>query len=742
MIEEVNNQFNGLLALATLDSNFDLESLDSDQMYNSEFVTKLSNFLENYNEMLLGNSYYKFDQVIPKLETIHKKLDAKLSSFKTSTDNEEGALELILEDIEKFETKYRNVHDCLKSIIDLELSKSETKVDYQNIVKILKSKRDNFEQVQLTEDEYSLKQIFNYMDEIISLIPNRNLDDHIPNKTNVNILINEILSIAMNESLAQLQLLSIIMPFLIQYAVMHNKREEQEKIIINVKNQVVYYRKFLDIINIILKDTISVLKRTSVKYDGKVNPIWNILTASKIINMNDEIIELDEYKIFEDIYNFQTLISLNLLNISIDHNFFLYKFAFDDNIELLKTIQKQFGTSKFVSTNLVINKYKFLLSKIIQEFQSNNEETDYIVFDKENNYSRISDYSNLNVKFVPPNNTQTLDFNNLDFHLLKSKIDYYKNTLNHKALEGIRDKFKFSLNNKKSECIYNQYCYQVDLVYICNNLFGSLVNEAKEKPNILIKDIHKAYKELTDINKECNVNNYYMERKYLEFLLDERLVNVQNDFEFKKYYDFANDLLEKFESNLKWCKDIRFLPFQIPYEQTLYHEESNSANVLSLASGNSDPIDYQKEANFLSKFKNQMQSLVSIRNNNKSFQELSTLKEKIKDSEKNSIQILSIFSAIVVFSAGAVEVSVGLIKGLKDSNAFLNNFLGIFLGFGGALSIFAMVISFVFYKSHKPTKFEVIRLSIFTIILSFVLLSLISLHSGKSIAELFCMLWK
>lgn len=304
---------------------------------------------------------------------------------------------------------------------------------------------------------------------------------------------------------------------------------------------------------------------------------------------------------------------------------------------------------------------------------------------------------------------------------------------------------------------YNIYCYDVISNYIYFNWFSMnlklLENDINsvvaETENIAEKlnELDNLYNKANQLIENSKIYNYYPYRRYTEFIIDElfSIKNLDQDT-FDKYYAIAEELLNKFEIHLEWCMSFNFIQFQYPNNQSLLIRKNSDFHIF-IASGASEPIDFRKELNILNKLKAKFTNIKEVRNLNseiinhkKSIDDYATkslaldeskkkieaeyeifnknidliakklkdteqmasdtnkealeTKQKLKDSEKNSIQILSIFSAIVLFTTGSISFFKDNVVTPAQSFAFI-------LGYGYVLVLFVIILHYVFYYRHS-----------------------------------------
>jgi heme/copper-type cytochrome/quinol oxidase subunit 4 len=210
------------------------------------------------------------------------------------------------------------------------------------------------------------------------------------------------------------------------------------------------------------------------------------------------------------------------------------------------------------------------------------------------------------------------------------------------------------------------------------------------------------------------------------------LTNSLSKNEFTLHYEKVTSYIEKFQEDIEWCRYFGFVtslsdPHSNSYE-IKYTDKNNIhySQKICLVSGETDPIDYNYENKLLERYKIEILQLKQkhefeyqleklkhkydefnskttdittsferkLENSKKA---ITSTMDKLKDSEKNSVQILGIFSAIALFTTGSISFFKDNILSASEAVAFI-------LGYGFVLALFIIVLHFVFYYRYDKEK--------------------------------------
>ena len=152
--------------------------------------------------------------------------------------------------------------------------------------------------------------------------------------------------------------------------------------------------------------------------------------------------------------------------------------------------------------------------------------------------------------------------------------------------------------------------------------------------------------------------NFYPYKKVISFLLDHiktciKKENDIQDIENKKSY--LDTLIPKLEEAYKWCKNYLFYPFQLMKRDcTIPIKELNI--ILFSPSTFSRPIKYDELLDQINDCKADSTALDIEIQMYKERQNLLDIKKEINASRKTYIEILGIFSGIITFLFGSIQL--------------------------------------------------------------------------------------
>lgn len=281
--------------------------------------------------------------------------------------------------------------------------------------------------------------------------------------------------------------------------------------------------------------------------------------------------------------------------------------------------------------------------------------------------------------------------------------------------EEILDRFKEIADDK------NSLAYKITYNYFFNNLVSRKIESGK---SLTLEKIEALVQEIIRNQQETGVRNYFPYKKIIEHLLNYDNIHFDSDVEelFKK------KLRRKLDDNFEWCKNQYFIHFQFP------KEECFEDNGLFLESAFILPLDYAKIQNDIADIKDNLKDKVNahkismlaeqikkteeqLKNQIKTQEEES--KKSLENQQKRQIQILSIFAAIVMFSAG----NVTLFSNIK-SGQFQN---AIWASMSFALGLAAFIALVIAITQDKLKKHQIY---IFCFIAIFLLLFFVFGHKS------------
>ena len=275
----------------------------------------------------------------------------------------------------------------------------------------------------------------------------------------------------------------------------------------------------------------------------------------------------------------------------------------------------------------------------------------------------------------------------------------YISEKNYERIENLYNQFneftRTELSTKRS--LFDKKAIDTNILYFSNLRLTSLIKYKKEHH----KKIRIALDEITRIQLRTNISNYYPYLTYCEYLADlirkgmkDKAPKYQQLLSF--YQEFEEVLDKAFITWIK-CRNNFFIAYQLPASECLIKTKNPVSN-LFIASSFILPINYELIERTLTNLQREITSAkqiidmhISIEKEKESILEV---KNQIATSDRKSIEILSIFSAVTLFSAGSIQI-------FKDDGSItFDHALKWMLTFSYSLVLFALII-WMFTRDSK-----------------------------------------
>lgn len=284
--------------------------------------------------------------------------------------------------------------------------------------------------------------------------------------------------------------------------------------------------------------------------------------------------------------------------------------------------------------------------------------------------------------------------------IIHQLIKYYKDIApDSKKSYQIAD---FLLENRKNSGKYNYNAYVEDIFcnYALNNAFSCFLEQETNIENIFSK-YYETEEKLTSITRNY-FPKYKLLNKVFELLL-QKYKEVSKEFFINEYQEYLNkckDILTSYKEYKDWSLENFNYIYLLPYEESLVNFEIESKNLpVFFASSFVLPpshLEIEKHYKKIEEKFNKLNSYLefSLFFNNET-NEINKIKESVKETDKRSIETLTIFTAIISFIIGYVAL-FQFIKTFIDAIIFI-------LSYAIALSIFVLLI-FVYTKEAEKIK--------------------------------------
>lgn len=296
-------------------------------------------------------------------------------------------------------------------------------------------------------------------------------------------------------------------------------------------------------------------------------------------------------------------------------------------------------------------------------------------------------------KQLPQNDERKLKFQ--DFHVLtKNYKDIYKSSI---RIENLLSEFEKNKVENPSDN-FDSYAYSISSTYIFNNLLSSKL----EKDPYSIDKVRNLIRQVEDHQEYTHTYNFFPWEKLAKYISIEidRLSNIL--FKSEKYEEYNQNIelfqkiIEKYDRCFNWSLKKNYLPFQFPYKECFSeyyfdYKVTKQSYPLFLFSSYVLPSNYEYYLTIFNQIKNKKLKLEALGEVYKSLQnivdEVKINSDKVNNTERRSIEILGIFSAVALFSIGSIQIFSFIPIGL-DPQVFYN----FIASFGYSLALFVLLI--------------------------------------------------
>lgn len=411
----------------------------------------------------------------------------------------------------------------------------------------------------------------------------------------------------------------------------------------------------------------------------KVNTIDHFLSSKK-----ESIIEILNVEFFFKQHLFPLLKDTfeDILNVIFQKlNFFKYKWKQRQEVEF--SYIEDDGSHKELNTQEItlpeLKKWEDIINSQY-EFQSHWQRS---ITNRVRSYLKIE-----NLKDDPPK------------FIIHQLIKYYKDIVpDYKKGYQIAD---FLIKSRKNSEKYNYDTYVEDIFcnYALNNAFSCFLKRETNIENIFSK-YYETEEKLTSITR-----NYFLKYKLLNKvfeLLLQKYKEVSKEIFINEYQGYLNkckEILISYKEHKDWSLENFNYIYLLPYEESLVNFEIESKNLpIFFASSFVLPpshLEIEKHYKEIEEKFNKLNSYLefSLFFNNET-KEINEIRESVKETDKRSVETLTIFTAIISFIIGNVAL-FQFIKTFYEALIFI-------LIYAIALSAFVLLI-FVSTKGVEKIK--------------------------------------
>ena len=240
-------------------------------------------------------------------------------------------------------------------------------------------------------------------------------------------------------------------------------------------------------------------------------------------------------------------------------------------------------------------------------------------------------------------------------------IKYYKDSGNatNQQVDNLISRFN-ALYNKLYN-IYSKFPHREFDIYALNTMKNYMYNcrlsfrmcNRNYTYDLFISDME----EIEYIQATTHIKNFYPYKKAISFLLNSIRKDITDNLlpedTLTQKFETLHSYIKKFENSIHWCQVKKFYPVQLMYNEC---SESFDRIRVFTPSSYSRPIDYRALNDDLQQYKTEIGILKGEIELHKERTKIEALKKEIDVSKKSNIEILSLFTAVITFLFGSVNI--------------------------------------------------------------------------------------
>jgi len=256
----------------------------------------------------------------------------------------------------------------------------------------------------------------------------------------------------------------------------------------------------------------------------------------------------------------------------------------------------------------------------------------------------------------------------IPYKLYHSVMKHYKDDLRSvQQVKHLNEKFeqKYESRIRNENNKFNKYALYVICNYMHNNAYSKLL----ENDDCTIEQAEEGLNRILKVQDKTGINNYfpfYKVCKFYEEQIEKKLVSdtESNGTDVSGLFNLLNrgkTHLTKCLENYNWCRERFYRAYQLPINECMNSVsiDDQSYTVL-IASSFVLPLDYESAKKDISEVSlkfSRFDSIIAVHENLRiEKNQILEIRNRMEKADKRSVEILGIFSAIVLFSAGGIQL--------------------------------------------------------------------------------------
>ena len=237
---------------------------------------------------------------------------------------------------------------------------------------------------------------------------------------------------------------------------------------------------------------------------------------------------------------------------------------------------------------------------------------------------------------------------------------------------------------------------------IKNYMYNCRLSFYVRSNNYSVDDLIRDVDEISSIQKETKIKNYYPYRKALVFL-NGKIQNSLGKNELGNievilsWISIFKEYVERFEDNIMWCDNNNFYPIQLMYNECCVNIVDNKDFKLFIPSTFTRPQNFEKIREILKGFKSDLLFYREKTELIENREEVNSLRKDFKQSERKIIEIGGLFVTVITFLFGTIQIYS---KNDMDAKSLIMSTLA----FGCLLMVFSSSIYFITLQREYEDK--------------------------------------
>ena len=274
---------------------------------------------------------------------------------------------------------------------------------------------------------------------------------------------------------------------------------------------------------------------------------------------------------------------------------------------------------------------------------------------------------------------------------------YQKLTNRNNDIDKILNHYESNLRPSPEMSKYNIFSLQLLKLYLLNSKLSHQLSFSK----VSISELNTFYRKIKEEQEPIKIKNFHPYEKILDYLSEHYLSKIDSidSNEYAEALALYDKCLKSYSESIEWGLKNDFYPFLLPFADSMIVYSDNLK--VFYPSSFTRPLRYEKLKDELSGIVRNYDMYKAQKFLIDERKSIVAVKKEIEDTKKESLKILGIFSTVVTFLFGTIDVFAKT----KDFKETLLTSLGV----GTVLFLFCTLI-YLFLLSendykNKPVKF-------------------------------------